>query len=175
MKRNIVLRNAGFALWVAVIFAALPAYGMLAPVTLEELVKSSSHIVVGKVVDLVPRWVPGAVYERIYPNQHCTDVIVSVGRYLKGSGRDALTVRLLHGMIKVLPGEEITLPDGQVFKHGATIIFPSGRTWEVPMMLLGLIVLWFSGHRSSELTRQVNLTQTSRIGPMKREGRQNAN
>jgi len=39
MKRNIVLRSAGLALWLAVIFAALPAYGLLGPVTLEKLVK----------------------------------------------------------------------------------------------------------------------------------------
>lgn len=101
MGRNIVLGSMGFALWLATIFVALPAYGLIVPMSLEELIKGSNHIVIGKVVDMTCRWAeqwteeqPGLVY---------THATLAVEEYVKGES--------VGGVLAIkIGGGEITIP-----------------------------------------------------------------
>jgi len=86
MGRKIVLGGAGLALLLVVMFIALPAYGLMAPISLEELVKGSSHIVIGKAADITCRWADPWTEEEDYGIY--TYVTPSVDEYIKGESQD---------------------------------------------------------------------------------------
>lgn len=99
MRRDILVKAWCIGL-LAVILISMPAYGMVLPISFEDLVERSSHIVIGRVVDKTCQWA-----QQWTPGLLClvyTYVTIAVDEYIKGeSVGDSLVIRIWGGEIKI--------------------------------------------------------------------------
>jgi hypothetical protein len=87
-------------------------YALVVKMSLEDLSREASSIVVGEVTDMQSQWEDGNIY---------TDVTISVERYIKGAGGKEVTIKVLGGTVGDITQWVSDVPDFQIGER--TLIF----------------------------------------------------